>query len=176
MAERLVLDASAALALLRAEPAAGRFREALADARVGEILVPDHFWLEVANVLMRRYGHTPAEVAEALQALDELALVTATVDRPLSLLALEAMAAGHLTAYDAAYLALALVTDAGLVTLDAALAAAAGTRDVFAGAKRGHRSTEIPAPYGPEASLASLAGFGAYLARLRQAWEPESSR
>lgn len=136
--------------------------------------MPDHFWLEIANVLLRRYGHTPAEVAEAFQALDALEPVTCPIDRPLGLLALEPMAAQGLTAYDAAYLALARVSEADLVTLDVVLAAAAGPLDALGTADPGHRSAEARAPFGAEATLASLAGFGAYLTRLRQAWEPES--
>ena len=50
-AERVVLDASAAIALLRAEPEAAAVARAVAlGAGEGAIVVPDAFWLEVENV------------------------------------------------------------------------------------------------------------------------------
>jgi predicted nucleic acid-binding protein len=164
-ADRLVLDASAALAILRGEPAAGevvaRLRAAL---EAGPVRVPDLFWLEVVNVLVRRDGWDPDAVVEAIQALDELGLDTAPVDRPLLLLGLDLMAALGLTAYDAAYLALAEADDAALLTLDDRLSAAAGTRSAL---RRRHRAGEAPAPY--ETRRPSWPRFGRYLADLRRA-------
>lgn len=170
MVERLVLDASAALAILRAEPQAGRIQRLLAAPEVQEILVPDHFWLEVTNVLVRRYSHTAMEVAEAIENLDEIRLRTIPIDRPLLLLALDGMAAKGLSAYDAAYLALADVAEADLVTLDLRLGVAAGSRDALGAEGIDHRTTEARGVYGSGGALATLAGFGAYLARLREAW------
>ena len=131
MPERLVLDASAALAILRAETAGAECARILATASAeGSILVPDHFWLELGNVLARRYGWDPDAVVVAFQALDELGIETAAIERPLVLLSLDLMAAHLLTAYDAAYLALAEIEDAGLLTLDRDLAMAADDRAV----------------------------------------------
>lgn len=164
--ERLVVDASAALAILRDEPDGDRVRAAVGRAAREELHVPNHFWLEVANVLGRRVGHTAAENAERVAELDELGLVTDPIDRPLVLLGLDAMARHGLTAYDAAYLALAIALDADLLTLDARLAIAADERDVLG--TRGRRVSEEATAYGSVEPLAAWAGFGAYLAKLRE--------
>jgi predicted nucleic acid-binding protein len=171
MPDRLVFDASAAIAIDRAEPEAGRVHTLLADhlALGAEIVVPAHFWLELVNVLMRRYGRTPTEVIEAIRDLDELAIVTYEVDRPLLLLALRYMQAEGLSAYDAAYLALAEVVEGRLLTLDTRLATAAGSRAVVVRADRPGRLAETRATYEPDpAALAAAPAFIAYLAELRQ--------
>jgi predicted nucleic acid-binding protein len=166
VADRLVLDASAAIAIARAEPGAAGIRTILAEhlAADGEIEVPDHFWLEFVNILVRRYGTTPAEVVEAIRELDELGIVTWEIDRPLLLLALQWMLSEGLSAYDAAHLALAEVVDGQLLTLDSRLAAAAGDRAIPGPWQRPRRSAEVPAPYAPLAGPA----FGPYLAELRR--------
>ena len=135
--ERLVVDASAALAILRDEPDGDRVRAAVGRAAREELHVPNHFWLEVANVLGRRVGHTAAENAERVAELDELGLVTDPIDRPLVLLG-----------------------------LDARLAIAADERDVLG--TRGRRVSEEATAYGSVEPLAAWAGFGAYLAKLRE--------
>ena len=171
MAESLVLDASAALAVLRGESAAASVLVALRSisGRMA-ILVPGHFWLEVSNVLVRRYGWTSDEVLAALRELDELGLETVDLDRPLTLLGLDLMAIHGLTAYDAAYLALAEAADASLLTLDAAVARAAGDRAIELGAERPHRlSREDRATYVSAATRANWGSHGRYLARLREA-------
>jgi len=165
MRERLVVDASAAISIVRREPAGERVRSVLASADRVELHVPDHFWVEIANVLGRVSGGAVDAVAERIRVLDELGLITDAIDRPLLLLALDAMARHGLTAYDAAYLALAIALDADLLTLDARLAAAAGERDVLGTGGRG--VSEVTVPYGADAPLATWAGFGAYLAKLR---------
>jgi predicted nucleic acid-binding protein len=165
MRERLVVDASAALAVLRQEPAAERVRSTLVATAAEQLHVPAHFWLEVANVLGRRVGHTAGENAERIAELDGLGLITDPIDRPLLLLALDPMARHGLTVYDAAYLALAIALDADLLTLDVGLAAAAGERDVLG--TRGRGVSEVTVPYGADAPLATWAGFGTYLAKLR---------
>lgn len=181
MREAIVLDASVALAVLRAEPlgpwAASLLRShALA---AGRVVVPVHFWLEVANVLVRRYRHTATEVIDRVRVLDEFAIESVDLDRTLWLLAIERTASLGLTAYDAAYLALAEALDARLMTLDTSLAAAAGSRAVQLG---GHASAEERAPYDARRDVAVspssagaarepgdvLARFGEYLAELRR--------
>jgi predicted nucleic acid-binding protein len=127
-------------------------------------VVPDHFWLEVTNVLMTRYGWDPRTVVEALQALDELGVETAPIDRPLVLLGIDLMAAHGLTAYDAAYLALAISDDAELVTLDAELGLASGDRARL----RARRTNEARARYGSGAAEVRWAADGRYLAELRR--------
>lgn len=164
MAEPIVVDASAAIALLRRERAADAVRSAL-DTSV-EILVPEHFWLEIVNVLVRRHRWTTEAVVEALRELDELDLTTAPVERPTLLLALDRAVRMGLTAYDAAYLALAEAGDARLVTLDADLAAAAQQRAVpVPGVNdESNRIAEGRASYGEPLDWSRL---GRYLADLR---------
>ncbi len=171
MDEALVLDVSAALAILRGEPAAASVLAALRSVSGNiTILVPGHFWLELTNVLVRRYGWTPDEVVAALRELDELGVETVEIDRPLTLLGLDLMAAHGLTAYDAAYLALAEVADAQVITLDAAVTAAAGDRAILAGTKpRSRGPREDRAAYGSPAIRPRWAVHGRYLAELRRA-------
>lgn len=166
MPDCLVLDASAAIALARAEPGVAEIRSILGNhlAAGGEIDAPEHFWPEVVNVLVRRHGLTPVEIVEAIRDLDDLGIVTFEIDRPLLLLVLRSMVTGELSAYDAAYLALAEVVDGRLLTLDSRLAAAAGDRAIPGPWQRPRRSAEVPAPYAPLAGPA----FGPYLAELRR--------
>jgi predicted nucleic acid-binding protein len=167
MPDRVVLDASAALAILRIEPSAAEVGRRMATF-AGEddaILVPDSFWLELANVLVRRHGWTTDAVVAAFEALDELGVATVTVDRPLALLGLDLMAAHRLTAYDAAYLALAEVEDAALLTLDADLAVAAGDRSVVRGERR---TSERREAYGASTRRPAWTIHAPYLAELRR--------
>ena len=153
VADRLVLDASVALAIARAEPGAEAIRTILADhlAADGEIEVPDHFWLELVNVMVRRYRRTAPEVVETIRELDELGIVTREIDRPLLMLVLQWMLTEQLSAYDAAYLALAEVVDGRLLTLDDRLSAVAGERAIR-----------------HAAALTAAPAFGPYLAELRR--------
>lgn len=119
----IVADASAVVEVLLAMPRAGEVRGAL--VQHSELHVPEHFDVEVLSGL-RRYAIrgelTELRVAEALAALRDLRRLT----YPVSELADEIWALRDaLTAYDAAYLALARRLDVGLVTLDGGLAAAA---------------------------------------------------
>ncbi|HEV7774336.1 MAG TPA: type II toxin-antitoxin system VapC family toxin [Conexibacter sp.] len=119
----IVADASAVVELLLARPQAGAIRAALEPHP--ELHVPEHFHVEVLSALRRysiRRELSDRRSALALDALTELRairypvidLVDAVWDlRPV------------LTAYDAAYLALARRLDLQVVTLDGGLAAAA---------------------------------------------------
>jgi predicted nucleic acid-binding protein len=121
----IVIDASAILELLLNTPASGRVAERLF-ARNDTLHAPHLLDLEVAQVL-RRYtlaGEMEAERSE--QALEDLA------DLPLNryphdvfLFRIWALRR-NLTAYDAAYIALAEALDAPLVTRDDVLARAPG--------------------------------------------------
>jgi predicted nucleic acid-binding protein len=157
----VVVDASAALAILRNEPAGKAVLAELRATGRWRILVPDLFWLEVTNALVRRHAISGPEVVEAIRELDELGVETITLDRPLLLLALERSIALDLTAYDPTYLAIAEVEDAALLSLDARLATAAGLR---ARPSRETGSTgiaESPAPYGQVGdSPAAWLGYG----------------
>lgn len=123
----IVIDASALLEVLLNTPASGRVAERLF-AGNDTLHAPHVLDLEVAQVL-RRYalsGEMDAERSE--QALADLA------DLPLNryphdvfLFRIWALRR-TLTAYDAAYVALAEALDAPLITRDAALARASGHR------------------------------------------------
>ena len=167
MPERLVLDASAAIAVIRREPSRDAVVRVLADqvARGAEVFVPDHFWLEVANVLARRYRFTTEQIVEAVRELDEFGLQTVVMDRPTWLLTLERMAATGLAAYDAVYLAVSHMLDGLLLTLDGDLVAAAGSRAVPLGPRR---LAETSVPYDVGAPDQVWAEFGGYLAQLRR--------
>ncbi|MCW5773323.1 MAG: type II toxin-antitoxin system VapC family toxin [Rhodospirillaceae bacterium] len=121
----LVADASAVLEVLLRTPAAARVERRLFAA--GETLHAPHLVdLEVAQVL-RRYARTGQLADERCRAaLDDLA------DFPLTRYPHEFLLPriwdlrGNLTAYDAAYVALAEVLGATLLTRDERLATAPG--------------------------------------------------
>jgi len=121
----IVIDASAALELLLASPTGGRVAErALGQAE--SMCAPHLIDLEVAQVL-RRYTLSGdmgrSRAAEALQ--DFLDLSIERYPHDLFLTRIWQMR-HNLTAYDAAYVALAEALGAVLLTTDARLAAAPG--------------------------------------------------
>jgi predicted nucleic acid-binding protein len=131
----LVADASAIVDLLAGAPNARTIAAALAP--FPEIDVPEHFHVEAISALrgMLRRGDVAADHAErALQLLPELRVVRHAIE-PLTR-SIWSMR-DTLTAYDAAYLAVAQNIDARLLTTDRALAAAA---------RRDQRLIEITAP------------------------------
>lgn len=162
----IVVDASAAIALIRREPAGLALDEILrASAREAvRLLAPEGFWLEIANVLVRRHGLPPSDVVEALQEMDDLGIDSVRVDRPLLLVTIDLQARFGLSAYDASYLAVAEVEDARLLTLDRALATAAGPRAIHLPGLSEKRLSETPAPY---AEPVDWSRFGPYLGQLR---------
>jgi len=160
----LVVDASAAIAVIRRESSAAFVQHKMAGR--GRLIVPDPFWIEIANVLVRRYGATGDDVVEAIREIDELGIESVRVDRPLLFAAIDIQHRHRLSAYDATYLALTETRDAQLMTLDRRLAAAAGPRAVRLDGMRPPRlSEEAAAAYGSEPI--DWARFGPYLARLR---------
>jgi predicted nucleic acid-binding protein len=174
MSERVVVDASFAIPLLIPEPARPTVRGLVSrwtDAGA-ELLVPFHFWLEVTNVLTRRYRRPPEAAVEDLVLLDGLGLRTLEADRPLLLLAIDAMARHELTAYDALYIALAQSTEAALATLDRSLASAAGVAGVRVEPADDTRLAEHRAIYGarqtPEPVWLRSAAVGQHIAELRR--------
>ena len=166
MADALVLDSSAALAILLGEPDAEPVRQHLVDAAGQPLLVLDLFWLEVVNLLVRRHGWDPDAVVEAIRELDELGIETVAPDRPMLLVALDLATIHGITAYDAAHLALAEAADAKLLTLDERLARVAGARAAIQ-PRRG--TAEQLAPYGRAAASVDWVRHGRYLAELRRA-------
>ena len=93
------------------------------------MLVPALFALEVANALVmgeRRKRLRQAEIQRFVELLEGLSKVQDVQPRSVMMNAALAIAREHgLSAYDAAYLELAIRTDAPLATLDKALRAAA---------------------------------------------------
>jgi predicted nucleic acid-binding protein len=119
----IVADASAIAEVLLARPRAGTVRAALSPHP--ELHVPEHFHIELLSVL-RRYAIRgelgERRAADALAALADLrALTYPVIELADAIWDLRA----ELTAYDAAYLALARRLGVGLVTLDKGLATAA---------------------------------------------------
>lgn len=176
--ERVVIDASVALAFLREELHTRRVRAATARwvSRSVGFLVPSHFWLEVTNTLIRRRGYSAAHALENLVVLDGLGLQTIEIDRPQLLLAMDPIARFRLSAYDAVYLALALSTGSMLATLDGRLAAAAGELALLLTDDQPGRLAEGAAGYRsishPEPGWARSAVVGAEIARLRREFAP----
>ena len=153
--------------MIRVEPAARTLRPLLigADVRELRILVPDGFWIELANVLVRRYSMTPEEVVEAMREIDELDVESVRIDRVLLLAAMDHQHRHRLSAYDATYLALAESEGARLLTLDVMLAAAAGDRAIRLDGMPPRRLSEGATEYGRDP--VDWARFGPYLAQLR---------
>lgn len=116
----LVLDASIALVWFLPDEESSLADDVLRRLDGAEATVPDLFWHEMRNVLMTSYRRkrlSLAEVWHSMHRLDQLSIITAAGsnnnDHILTL------AERHrLTAYDAAYLALALETKLPLATLD----------------------------------------------------------
>jgi len=131
---RFVLDCSVAMAWCfedEINPKAEAMLAAMAD---GDALVPEHWPLEVANVLAgaERKGRTTLpKIARFIDILSRLPIVidSQTMNRAqgdvLPLARLQ-----RLTAYDAAYLELALRTGCPLASLDSALNEAAAGRGI----------------------------------------------
>jgi predicted nucleic acid-binding protein len=121
----IVIDASAALELLLASPSGARVASKVF-SETESICAPHLIDLEVAQVL-RRYTLSgdlePSRAAEALQ--DFLDLPIERYPHDLFLTRIWQMR-HNVTAYDAAYIALAEALDAVLLTTDVRLASAPG--------------------------------------------------
>lgn len=123
----IVVDASVVIEVLLRSPDAARF-EARLFAPAELLLAPHLMDIEVAQVLRRYVVAGECEASRAEEALEDLA------DMPIEryphgvLLHRIWQLRGNLSAYDAAYVALAEATDAILLTRDRHFAGAPGNR------------------------------------------------
>jgi predicted nucleic acid-binding protein len=124
MSSPVIVDASVALAVLDDNDPAGDAMARWAD-ELRMILVPVVFWIEVANILVRRRRLSAPDVSGALSDLGLSGIQVA--DRGhLGLEAAVVLADRHgLSVYDATYLWLAMDVDGELATFDTALVRAA---------------------------------------------------
>jgi predicted nucleic acid-binding protein len=127
--ERYVVDASVGIKLFidetLSDPAHALF-EKLADDPPAELFVPDLFFIECANVLLkytRRFGRKFEDAQADLADLNLLALKS-TATRDLMEDALALANSRNLSAYDACYAVLAWQLDIPLITADERLAKA----------------------------------------------------
>ena len=123
----IVLDASAAVELLLATANGDRVVERIADP-AASIHVPHLLSVEVAQVLRRLVAAGTVSRARAAGALDDLADLDAERYPHEPFLPRMFALRDNLTAYDAAYVALAEVLAAPLMTFDGRLAGAPGHR------------------------------------------------
>jgi predicted nucleic acid-binding protein len=129
-----------------------------------QMVVPAHFWLEVANAIGVRHRLPGSAVLQAIHIVDRLGFETFETDRAHLVLTIDLSERHGLTVYDAAYLALAISLDGSLVTLDQALRSAAGSRAIDIGQPR---MSELPALYEQTVTWPSYKGASAFLAKLR---------
>lgn len=129
----IVVDASVALSwLLPGEKTVLTIllRDRATDNPQTELLVPPNFWYEVSNTLwvaVRRDRITRPLAMEALESLIEFHLIVWAPD-PVAVLSLSFEQ--NITAYDSAYLSLALEHGSTLWSLDKALIEAAGRLNI----------------------------------------------
>ena len=165
----LVIDASAALAYLLGEPDGDRVEREFEARDV--VLAPWVVWSEVINVLARRHRWPGSDVLASVYRLEQLGIQTQAPSRQSMLAVIDAVEAHGLTAYDAEYLVLAETADADLLTGDAFLAAAAGSRAILIGTR--HRLAEVAATYEHERRATDVdwprwPGAAAYIQELRR--------
>ena len=132
----IVLDASSALALVLPDESSQQIHSIVSDIdpRTTSIIVPALWWYECTNVLLttvRRNRLAAAQAREAMSALWRLPTHTRDASSPSDALHLFHLGLGHrLTGYDAAYLALAELTGATILTMDQQLKEAARELDI----------------------------------------------
>ncbi|MEV4609677.1 type II toxin-antitoxin system VapC family toxin [Neorhizobium sp. LMR1-1-1.1] len=126
-----VLDASIALVWFLPDEKSSVADTTLKRLDGAKATVPDVFWHEMRNVLLTSYRRNRlslAEVWHSMHRLGQLGIITAAGLNNNHILTLAER--HNLTAYDAAYLAVALETKLQLATLDKQLIAAAMQENV----------------------------------------------
>jgi len=124
----IVLDASAALALLLAEQEGGKAAALIEKTidRNGQIFVPGVFWHELGNGMLtaeRQNRMNRRQITDAEGYFSRLPIVTQGFSDPVHRQKTYELAREHeLSFYDASYLELALRLQASLATCDAHLA------------------------------------------------------
>ncbi|MBY5796835.1 type II toxin-antitoxin system VapC family toxin [Rhizobium leguminosarum] len=129
-----VVDASVVAAWLLADEESRTAEEALSFLETEDALVPDLFWHEMRNILLtaeRRKRISNEDVLACLMRLTSLPLRTVSSEDHLPILRLAGKY--QLSAYDAAYLALAVAENISLATLDARLERAASAESLTFG-------------------------------------------
>ncbi|MGR4844975.1 type II toxin-antitoxin system VapC family toxin [Rhizobium sp. LARHSG275] len=129
-----VIDASIAAAWLLADEESRTAEGALSLLETEDALVPDLFWHEIRNILLtaeRRKRISNEDVLACLMRLTSLPLCTVSSEDHLPILRLAGKY--QLSAYDAAYLALAVAENVSLATLDARLERAASAESLTFG-------------------------------------------
>lgn len=125
----MVLDASAVVELLVGSPRGAAVADAVRDAGAEDRLhAPDLVDVEVAQVLRRYAAQGAVPEARATAAIDLLGVLPVTRHPARVFLPRIWALRENLTAYDAAYVALAEALRAPLLTCDARLARAPGHR------------------------------------------------
>lgn len=123
MIEACVVDASVAVKLFLHEELSDKASELfaqLATARSPAYYVPDHFFIECANVLwkyVRRFGYDPIAAIQNLTDLRELPWCILSTHELAQASLIQGLEWG-VAAYDAAYLVLAESAEVPLVTAD----------------------------------------------------------
>ncbi|TAY16410.1 PIN domain-containing protein [Rhizobium leguminosarum] len=126
-----VVDASVAAAWLLPEEENRTAEETLSFLETEDAFVPDLFWHEIRNILLiaeRRKRISNEDVLACLMRLTSLPLRTVSREDHLPILRLAGKY--QLSAYDAAYLALAVAENVSLATLDARLERAASAENL----------------------------------------------
>ncbi|HEV2365649.1 MAG TPA: type II toxin-antitoxin system VapC family toxin [Caulobacteraceae bacterium] len=123
----IVVDASALVAALLPGPEQEELAPRLISREVA-LHAPHHLDLEVASALRRASAKGELALEAARAALDDLRQLRMVRHPHAPFLPRIWELRGNLTPYDAAYVALAEILDAPLITRDARLARAAGVR------------------------------------------------
>jgi predicted nucleic acid-binding protein len=126
-----VLDASIAARWLLPDERTAAIDSLAFQLETEDALAPDLFWHEMRNLLITAFKRNRISEAEVFMSLSRLTTIPLRGTGPSDSVAVTRLAIKHdLSAYDAAYLALALIGQLPLATLDKRLAEAAGAEGV----------------------------------------------